>query len=318
MGQSSNKLIYGVVLFAVAIIGVLIVADRPVPKAPAPGAQQLASDLTPDLPAPQQLENGIRLYDVHLMRAGVPMELWAYLPNPLPSGKLPCVLIAPAGSRLFHGMSLDVGDRVEHLPYVRRGFAVVAYQLDGTMQDQPTDAQARDAIAKFSDAHAGLDNAAAAINYIEAKIPQIDPKRIYSVGHSSAGTLALQVAQNDPRIAACVAFAPACDLGTRLKRAQRVLETLQSGSYDFFVKLSPDQNIARLKCPTMLFTAMDDRNVPTESVVAFATQLRHTNAHVKLVQVPTGGHYNAMIKQGIPAAIEWMGQLPAKTALRAE
>ncbi len=318
MGQSSNKLIYGVVLFAVAVIGVLIIANRPVAKPPAPDAPQLASDLTPDLPAPQQLENGIRLYDVHLMRAGVPMELWAYLPNPLPSGKLPCVLIAPAGSRLFHGMSLDVGDRVEHLPYVRRGFAVVAYQLDGKMQDQPTDAQARDAIEKFSDAHAGIDNAAAAINYIEAKIPQIDPKRIYAVGHSSAGTLALQVAQNDPRIAACVAFAPACDLGARLQRAQRVLETLQSGSHDFFVKLSPDQNIGRLKCPTMLFTAADDRNVPTESIVAFATQLRHTNAHVKLVQVPTGGHYNAMIKQGVPAAIEWLEHLPAKSALRAE
>ena len=125
------------------------------------------------------------------MRAGVPMELWVYLPNPLPAGKLPCVLIAPAGSRLFHGMSLDAGDRVEHLPYVRRGFAVVAYQLDGKMQDRPTDAQARDAIEKFSDAHAGIDNAAAAINYIDAKIPQIDPKRIYAVGHSSAGTLAL-------------------------------------------------------------------------------------------------------------------------------
>ena len=30
MGQSSNKLIYGVVLFVVAMLGVLIVANRPV------------------------------------------------------------------------------------------------------------------------------------------------------------------------------------------------------------------------------------------------------------------------------------------------
>ena len=316
MGQSSNKLIYGVVLFAVAVIGVLIVANRPAAKPPAPDAPQLASDLTPDLPAPQQLENGIRLYDVHLMRAGVPMELWAYLPNPLPSGKLPCVLIAPAGSRLFHGMSLDVGDRVEHLPYVRRGFAVVAYQLDGKMQDRPTDAQARDAIEKFSDAHAGIDNAAAAINYIDAKIPQIDPKRIYSVGHSSAGTLALSGRPERSADRGLRRLCASVRSWRSLAATQRVLETLQSGSYDFFVKLSPDQNIGRLKCPTMLFTAADDRNVPTESVVAFATQLRHNNPHVKLVQVPTGGHYNSMIKQGVPAAIEWLGQLPPPAASR--
>ena len=310
MGQSSNKLIYGVVLFVVAMLGVLIVANRPAAKPPAPDAQQPASDLTPDLPAPQQLENGIRLYDVHLMRAGVPMELWAYLPNPLPSGKLPCVLIAPAGSRLFHGMSLDVGDRVEHLPYVRRGFAVVAYQLDGKMQDRPTDAQG------------GMPSRNSATPTPGSTTPPL--RLITSTRRFRRSTQSESTRWVIAPLALWRFRSPRTIRGSRPaspSRQRAILVPFPAGAarignaairfVRFFVKLSPDQNIDRLKCPTMLFTAADDRNVPTESVVAFATQLRHTNAHVKLVQVPTGGHYNSMIKQGIPAAIEWLGQLQA-------
>src|SRR5687768_6680267 len=38
-------------------------------------------------------------------------QVWIYLPTPLPTGKLPCVLIAPAGSHLIDGMVLGDGDR---------------------------------------------------------------------------------------------------------------------------------------------------------------------------------------------------------------
>jgi hypothetical protein len=34
--------------------------------------------------------------------------------------------IAHAGALLYHGITLAEGDRPEHLPYVRAGFAIIA------------------------------------------------------------------------------------------------------------------------------------------------------------------------------------------------
>jgi dienelactone hydrolase len=275
--------------------------------APAPAR---AEDL-PNLPKPTELTKGVKFYEVTLQRAGVPMKIWAYLPSPAPEAKLACILIAPAGSRLFHGMALGDGDRDEHLPYVANGFAVLAYELDGDLPEGATPAQATAAIVAFRKANAGVANARAALDYAAAKIPEIDMQRVYTVGHSSAATTALQVAQNDPRIAACVAFAPACDLAGRLQRAGPHLDKLQRGTMDFLQRVSPDRNLAKLKCPTMLFTARDDDNISSESVAAFATALQKTNNQVKLITVDSGGHHDSMISQGIPAAIQWLKALPA-------
>src|SRR5579871_2614816 len=80
--------------------------------------------------ASQPLAPGVSFTEVMLPRPK-PARLWIYLPSPPPAGKLPCVVIAPSGSALFSGMKLQDGDRAEHLPYVRAGFAVIAYDIDG-------------------------------------------------------------------------------------------------------------------------------------------------------------------------------------------
>jgi dipeptidyl aminopeptidase/acylaminoacyl peptidase len=140
--------------------------------------------------------------------------------------------------------------------------------------------------------------------------------RVYAVGHSSAGTVALQVAEHEPRIAACVAFAPATEVMKQLSPYGAQLDKLQPGEMDFMARLAPDRNIDKLKCPTMLFTARDDDNVPSASVARFAAALQKTNDKVKLVTVDTGGHHQSMIKEGIPAAIEWLKALPAAPAAK--
>ena len=45
------------------------------------------------------------------------------------------------------------------------------------------------------DAQAGLVNARNALEFVLARVPEVDPKRIYAAGHSSAGTLALLFAE---------------------------------------------------------------------------------------------------------------------------
>ena len=55
---------------------------------------------------------------------------WYYRPEQA-TGKLALVLVPPAGSTLFTGMDLGDGDRPEHYPYARAGFAVASFEIDG-------------------------------------------------------------------------------------------------------------------------------------------------------------------------------------------
>src|SRR5262249_52342047 len=148
------------------------------------------------LGSPQHLEQGIDFYQTTLQREGRPMQVWAYVPKHTPGQKLPCVLVAPAGSPLILGMELGEGDQAEHFPYARVGFVVVSYEIDGHLADRnkASDREVIAAITAFKDAKAGVLNARVALDFALDKFPEIDPEQIYVAGHSSAATLALLVA----------------------------------------------------------------------------------------------------------------------------
>jgi dienelactone hydrolase len=205
-------------------------------------------------------------------------------------------------------MQLGEADRGEHLPWVRAGFAVAAFEVDGHLPDNPSNVETAAAIDAFRAARGGIDDAIAAFNYAASR-PEIDMNRIYIVGHSSAATLALQVAEHEPRIAGCVAFAPACDVAGRLAKAAAFLDDLRPGTMQFLADYSPDRNVRALNCPTLLFTARDDTNVPSASVLAFAATLHARNPQVTTITVETGGHTLSMLSQGIPAGIAFLKSL---------
>lgn len=277
-------------------------------------ASQKALPASPPLGTVHLPEPGVMEYEVVIPRGGAAEHVWVYLPANPAQAKVPCVFIAPAGTRLFHGNDLDDSGRPEHFPYVRAGFAVVAYSLDGPLEDKPTDHQVVEATRAFKDADAGLLDERAAVDYALAKVPQIDPKRLYAAGHSSAGTLSLLVAENDPRIAACVAYAPCCNVPKRLGLPLlRALDDAVPGEQDFLARRSPNVDVAKLTCPLFLFHADDDSVVPAADVDEFAGMVQRTNAHTTYVRVPTGDHYDSMIQQGVPQAIRWLQALPAKS-----
>jgi dipeptidyl aminopeptidase/acylaminoacyl peptidase len=263
-------------------------------------------------PTWRRIAPGVLFYEARLGSGGGAGKLWVYLPERRSgTGKLPCVLVAPAGSRLFHGMALGEGDRPEHLPYVKAGFAVVAYEIDGALGEGAGEAEVLRAARAFRKAEAGLANAREALRVVRARLPQIDAGQVYTVGHSSAATLALLVAARVPGIRACVAYAPVCDVEAWLGDRLLPLASELPGFREFIRGSSPSRNIATLRCPCFLFHADDDSTVPTAEVAGFAAQLQKSNSHVTFARVASGNHYDSMIQQGIPRAISWLLASPA-------
>jgi dipeptidyl aminopeptidase/acylaminoacyl peptidase len=206
-------------------------------------------------------------------------------------------------------MDLGEGDRGEHLPYARAGFAVVAYAISGAVDDRKPakDQEVLAAVQAFMGAEAGVADARRALAYALEKVPAIDPTRVYTAGHSSAATLSLLVAEKEPRVKGCVAFAPVTDVGKHLgPKPVQQLSAAVPGFDQFVVKSSPITHVAQLRCPLFLFHAEDDTTVPIAGSIAFAAALRKTNPHVTFVPVAKGGHYDAMVREGIPRAIGWL------------
>lgn len=278
----------------------------------------------PEFPSrgqPQQLEGGVDLYTIRLgaetdgyySTPGHGGKLWLYLPSGEHAEKsLPCVLIAPAGATIGAGMPLVEDDQLEHLPYVRAGYAVVAFEVDGPLDDDAEPAEFNRAYKAFKASRAGLVNARNALRFTLENVPEVDPGRIYTAGHSSAADLSLLFAEHEPRLAGCVAYMPSYDHVQWLTPAGLQLWTMMSsGSKQFVLRRSPSTHIDKLTCPVLLFHAEDDQNVRVEIVRDGAAAMKAAGVDVTFQSAASGGHYFAMLEEGIPAGVKWLNERDA-------
>jgi dienelactone hydrolase/DNA-directed RNA polymerase subunit RPC12/RpoP len=268
----------------------------------------------PELPPGAEYEPGVTVHEVWLPGgplAGFSGRLWLYLPTGAKKpNSLPCVMIAPAGSSLITGKQLAEEDRPEHLPYVRQGFAVLAFELDGAIDDDHIhDARALSAaVPQFLAARAGLVNAHIALRFLLAKVPQVDPERIYVAGHDSAATFAILFAEDEPRIKGCVAYAPVIDLARQID-PRDAAQLKRIGYSELIANYSPKSHDSELDCPIFLFQSQADQRVSLEELEAFAERLEELDKDVALKTVPKGDHYQSMIDHGIPSGIKWLKEL---------
>lgn len=133
--------------------------------------------------------------------------------------------------------------------------------------------------------------------------------RIVALGHSCGGTIALQIAENDARVTACVAYAPIVNLEAHTRRgldAITGIEQVREAQYH----LSPERGIARLRCPTFLFVAEDDLAVPVIELDPFGEKLTRLNTRAVYEKAAHGGHTDAVEEVGMPRAIAWLASLP--------
>ncbi len=325
-GGSTLLIIFGVIgmgaaLLLVACCGGLMYLGRP-PVASAAAKQpfvyaDVPPPVFPDRSASSELEPGVTQFIIELGEddggfyetPGHGGILYLYLPTGEHAPRsLPCILIAPAGSTMLAGMDLVEEDEPEHIPYVKAGCAVLSYELDGPCFDDTEIDDQREAYQAFKASRAGLVNARNALEYVLAKMPEVDPARIYAAGHSSAATHALLFAEHEPRLAGVLAYAPACNLPKRMGPQLAIFRFVMPGVVDFVTQSSPSTHAANLKCPTFLFHAENDDTCEFADTSALAETLKRQGTDVKFVSIPSGEHYESMINEGIPAGIEWLKQ----------
>lgn len=232
---------------------------------------------------------------------------------------LACVLIASAGSNLLEGRACPNQDDLnEMVPYVKAGFAVLGFSLDGystgalkLSQEQQMGVN----YVQFQKAQAGLVNVRNVVEFASKKIPQVNSQRLFIAGHSSAATLALLAAAHEPRLRGAVAYAPATNVVTGLRDVISApgVDRILPGLQQFAAQSSPLSHVSRVNCPVFLFHAADDSNISVLDSRLFADRLKQNGKSVEYVEVPTGNHYDSMIQQGIPRAIPWLKQLASQT-----
>ncbi|HEX2972686.1 MAG TPA: prolyl oligopeptidase family serine peptidase, partial [Tepidisphaeraceae bacterium] len=225
------------------------------------------------------------------------------------TGALPCVLMAPSGTSQLTGSPLNEDEVEVHLAYARRGFAVVGYEMDGAPPSdfRKMNGEAVRAVRKFMDARAGMVNARNALEYVLAKVPQVDPERIYAVGDGSSATVAMVFAALNRRVSGCVVFGPICDIpGYVDSRLMQSVEKRINKAKEFFSEASPSSHGDDWQCPLYVFCAEDDNQVAIGEVRTFVEGLKTAGKPVEFVSVPKGGHREAMLTAGIPDAVEWL------------
>lgn len=266
--------------------------------------------------APWKSRGGIREMRLDVPNAaGLRTQLVIFLPAEASSGaRVPCVFVAPAGSRMFHGMSLARGDEDEALPYVTAGMGAILYSIGGPLDDADLEKPlvARGAFRTFRLSQGGLADAEAAIEYALARRKEIDPSRLYVAGHSSAASLSLLVAAKDDRVKGCCAYAPATDLIARNSAHLSELEGYLPGFERFSHDISP-VNLPVPRGRVFLFSAEDDDNVPTADVRRYAQKL---GPSARLMIVPKGGHYESMVRDGLPEGVRFLRSLANAAAPR--
>ena len=239
------------------------------------------------------------------------MKLWLYLPTPEggehADASLPLVLIAPAGTNSLTGQKLSGGDRPEHLPYPRAGIAAMAYELDGPIPAHASDAEIANAMRRFRLASGGVVNLRNAMEFALQRLPMIDPQRIYAVGHSSAGTIALAAAATEPRLAGVIAHAPISDLRDQLGReGLDALRRIDPAAIAFVDRLSPKLLVGRVTVPILLTQSTQDLIVAPLQTTRYEARLAERGKPVDRVTFDRGDHYSAMLHRGVPAGIAWI------------
>ncbi len=256
-------------------------------------------------------------YQVSFPRGTHISKFLVYLPTQPTKPKLPCILIAPSGRAPLYGQTLEQMSQWEYRHYAKAGYAVIAYDVDGAIEQmseanqtallmQPNQTvTAR--LRAYKAADGGVLNAKLAIDYAIARIPQIDPNAIYTAGSGSGGTLALMVAATDKRVKGAIAYTPVTNIPKKFPNLIDNISKVVPKYSESIEKFSPYQNAAKITKPLFIF--QDDISTVNsiEDTNEFVELVSKSNTSVTFAHAPVTPFFRSDLpSEGVKKAIEWL------------
>ncbi|EAQ81825.1 alpha/beta hydrolase family protein [Blastopirellula marina] len=241
---------------------------------------------------------------------GSRMQLRIYLPPGEHADKtLSCVVMPPARANVVAGYPVfPTASFFEAKPFVEAGYVVIVFSLDGQLPkdafDLPKDEYKKylnRARKRFDDACFGVANGRAAIEYAVRNLPQVDPQQIYVAGIEAAGSAALLLAENEPRLAGCIALAPCIDIE---ERAREYLSPWDSVDREQL----PSSHADRIQCPVFLFDGKGDPAETIDEIPFFYELLKEHHVNVTLDQVESKDMEGSIMDIGVSHAVDWLKQ----------
>lgn len=288
----------------------------PVPPLPEPGAFQ---------PSPFGTEV---FSEAQFAQAGVPggmMKVRIRLPNGQHAPQsLGCILSPPFPDQMLFGGKLSEPNQFQAtMPYIGAGYAICEFSIDGPLSDDgdnedESDAQARVRMQtrykEFTDSCAGVVNARNALDFVLAKVPQVNPNRIYIAGQHHCGTIALLAAAHEPRIKGCMAYSPIVDC---LNEDPEVFENeyytpLRPSIREFLQRVSPLTHVSRLQCPVYVFQETgEDADLPNQGPLLQA-EMTKLGRPIALETLPVGEDYDALNLKALNMSLAWLKKQPSE------
>ena len=217
------------------------------------------------------------------------------------------IFLTPPGGTLLTGSTLTEPSEAM-LDLVRHGFVIVMYECDGYLDANSERLSALPAAAqKYSQSMAGLINGRNAISYATSTLPGIDPKRFYTVGHSSAGRQALMLAAHDDRISICGSIAGVCNSNHMVNTLDtKILNRVIPGCKSWLRRISPATHAARIKCPSYFVHSINDEIVRIQHSTTMVDLLRKGDVFVETLNLETDDHYQETAQIGYQSFARWL------------
>jgi hypothetical protein len=257
-------------------------------------------------------------YQVVFHRGTHMSGFFIYLPTHPTKQKLPCIFIAPSGTTPLYGQRLEPVNRWEYIDYIRAGYAVFAYDVDGVIPDMSKvneapllrnpDKIATDRLKSYKAADGGILNTKLAIDYAIARMPQIDPNAIYTAGSGSGGTIALMAAASDSRIKGAIAFTPVTDIPKKFPYLIENISKVVSKYPEAIERFSPYQNAAKINKPLFIFQDDNSTINSSEETNSFVELVSKSNSSVTFFHTPVvpSNFRVDVTPAGIKQSIEWL------------
>lgn len=208
-----------------------------------------------------------------------PGSLSAYLtPRPATPGKHPAIIWMTGGD------SNTIGDVWTPQP-PENDQSAAAYREAGIVMMFPSLRGGNDNPGIREAFYGEVQDILAAADYL-ASLDYVDPQRIYLGGHSTGGTLALLVAESDPRFRATFAFGPVYDVSVY---GPDMLPVAMDDAQEIRLR-SPGYWLSSIRSPTFVFEGDHDAN--TGELERMRSESHDSN--VEFLVVPRADHFSTL------------------------